>query len=107
MAAKTSRLVSPSRFGQVKFGGSMKAFFRNASIVWLFILPVFAQIQSARVEGTVIDSSKAAIPGAKLSLTNNATQVKMDAEADASGFFTFPTVPTGFYTLTAEAQGFR
>ena len=85
----------------------MKAFFQRAGVAWLLTVPLWGQIQSARVEGTVIDSSKAAIPGAKLSLINDKTQVRVDAESDASGFFVFPTVIPGFYTLAAEAQGFR
>lgn len=85
----------------------MKSLIQRASIAWLLTLPLFAQIQSARVEGTVIDSSKASIPGAKLSLINDKTQVKLDGESDATGHFTFPTVVPGFYTLAAEAQGFK
>src|SRR5437868_14944697 len=81
---------------------------------WLFVfiscaclLPLMAQIQNARIEGTVQDSSGAVIPGSKLSIVNTRTQVKSDAESDASGFFFFPTVTPGFYALTAEANGFR
>ena len=85
----------------------MKAFFQRAGVAWLLTFPLWGQIQSARVEGTVIDSSKAAIPGAKLTLLNDKTQVRVDAESDASGFFVFATVTPGFYTLAAEAQGFR
>jgi hypothetical protein len=47
------------------------------------------------------------IPGAKVSIVNNRTQLKQDTEADASGFFLFAAVPPGFYNLTAEANGFR
>jgi len=85
----------------------MKAFLKRAGIAWLLTFPLWSQIQSARVEGTVIDSSKASIPGAKLSLINDKTQVRLDAESDGTGFYTFPTVPPGFYTLAAEANGFK
>ena len=70
-------------------------------------LPLIAQIQSARIEGTIQDSSGAVIPGAKLSIVNVRTDVRLDAEADAAGFFFFPALTPGFYTLTAEASGFR
>ena len=73
----------------------------------LFTLSLSAQIQNARVEGNVVDSSRAVIVGAKLVITNNKTQVKTEAETDAAGFFTFPVVPPGFYSLSAEAKGFR
>lgn len=67
----------------------------------------FAQIQNARLEGNVIDSSGSLIPGAKLLLVNTKTQAKQSAESSAAGFFTFPTLQPGMYTLTAEANGFR
>ena len=76
------------------------------SLFALVIFPLSAQIQDARVEGNVFDSSHALIAGAKLVLTNVKTQVKADAEANASGFFTFPVVPPGFYSLSAESKGF-
>ncbi len=68
---------------------------------------LFAQIQDARIEGNVVDNSRAVIVGAKLAITNVKTQVRTEAETNASGSFTFPVVPPGFYTLKAEAKGFR
>src|SRR5258708_37341701 len=47
------------------------------------------------------------IPGLKVLLVNVRTQVKLDAESDASGFYFFPSLQPGFYTLAAEAKGFR
>ncbi len=66
-----------------------------------------AQIQNARIEGSVLDSSGASVPGAKVVVENTRTQVRLDASSDAAGFYFFPTLPPGFYTLTAEANGFR
>ncbi len=76
-------------------------------VVSLFVFSLVAQIQDARIEGNVYDSSRALIPGAKLVLTNTKTQVRTDAEANTSGSFSFPIVPPGFYSLSAEAKGFR
>ncbi len=73
----------------------------------LFVLTLSAQIQNARVEGTVLDNSASSIPGAKLLITNSKTQVKYSSEANASGFYFFPSLQPGMYTLTAEAGGFR
>ncbi|MCX6608443.1 MAG: TonB-dependent receptor [Acidobacteria bacterium] len=66
-----------------------------------------AQIQSARMEGTVQDSSGASVPGAKLAIVNTKTQARIAAESDAGGFYSFPTLTPGFYDLSAEANGFR
>lgn len=79
----------------------------TAATLLLLSTVLSGQIQNARLEGNVLDSSGATIPGAKLSIVNLKTQAKADAESNASGFFFFPTLQPGFYTLTAEAGGFR
>lgn len=66
-----------------------------------------AQIQNSRLEGSVLDTSGATIPGAKLIIVNTKTQIKIEAESTAAGAFVFPTLQPGFYNLTAEAGGFR
>src|SRR5882724_9076492 len=84
--------------------------FKNLfAILSLGLLAVasFAQIQNARVEGSVADASHAFIPGAKLTITNVKTQVKTDAESNQEGFFVFPVLQPGIYTLFVEANGFR
>ena len=72
-----------------------------------FLPPLFAQIQNARIEGTVLDSSGSSVPGAKVALENTRTQSRLEAASDAAGFYFFPSLQPGFYTLTAEANGFR
>ena len=67
----------------------------------------WGQVQNARLEGTVQDPSGAAIAGAKLTAVNVRTQVKADAESDASGYYTFPLLQPGIYTVNIEAGGFR
>src|SRR5438067_1573556 len=57
------------------------------------LLPLIAQIQNARIEGTVQDASGAVIPNAKLVIVNLKTQAKLEAESDASGFYVFPSLP--------------
>lgn len=73
----------------------------------LFVLPALAQVQVARVEGSVQDSSGAVIPGAKVSIVNNRTQLRLDTTADAQGYYVFAQLPPSFYTLSAEASGFK
>ena len=80
---------------------------QRAGLAGLISLSLCAQIQNARVEGTVTDSSLAVVPGAKLTITNIKTQVKTEAESDQAGFYFFPVVQPGIYVLTTEAQGFR
>lgn len=75
----------------------------------LFFLSTFtlrAQSGNASVEGTVIDSSAAAIPGANVTLTNTSTGVVLKATTDSDGVYSFPVVPPGLYSVEAGKEGF-
>jgi hypothetical protein len=71
-------------------------------------LPVFAQSQtSGRVSGTVRDEQGAAIPGAEVALTNQATGEERKVTADADGNYFVPLLSPGSYTVTVTASGFK
>jgi hypothetical protein len=65
-----------------------------------------AQFSSA-IEGTVKDSSGAAIVGAQVTLANIETNVTQEAKSDQSGYFRFASLAPGVYTVTANASGFQ
>ncbi|MEP7366818.1 MAG: TonB-dependent receptor [Acidobacteriota bacterium] len=67
----------------------------------------FAQSDRGVLSGTVTDSSGAAIPGAKVSARNVATNVGSSTETTSSGDFTIPALPVGTYELRVEKQGFK
>lgn len=67
---------------------------------------VLAQIDTGSVAGTVQDSTGAAVQGAQLTLTNDATGVKQTVFSSSSGTYFFEAVVPGTYTLTVEASGF-
>ena len=66
-----------------------------------------AQVATAHLAGVVQDASGAVVPGAKVSVVNNRTQVRAEPSAGADGLFVFPSLQPGVYTLSAEAAGFR
>jgi hypothetical protein len=66
-----------------------------------------AQEFRATVRGQVLDSSKAALPGATVTLTNTATNETATAVTNAEGSYTVPFLRPGSYTLTVELQGFQ
>ena len=84
---------------------------RNRLVVlFLTILvggPLVAQIDMGGVTGTVKDPAGALIPGADLTLTNDATRVAQHTRSTSSGTYVFEAVPAGAYTLKVEAQGFK
>jgi hypothetical protein len=66
----------------------------------------FAQY-GASLEGTVADQSGAAVSGAKVTATNDATGVARDTVANDTGLYRISGLPPGTYTLTAEAASFK
>ncbi|MBZ5623847.1 MAG: TonB-dependent receptor [Acidobacteriia bacterium] len=66
-----------------------------------------SQVATARLEGVIQDASGAAVPGAKVSVVNERTQVRMDMSGSPEGLFVFPSLPPSVYTLSVEAAGFR
>src|SRR5215207_9156570 len=66
----------------------------------------FAQA-NAKVSGTVTDPNGAAVPGAVVKLTNQATKIEVEAATNESGYFNFVNVNPAMYTLRVEVQGFK
>ena len=67
----------------------------------------FAQTIFASLSGTVTDASGAVIPGAKVSIQNAATGAVRPAVTNGAGYFSATELPTGTYSVTAEAKGFK
>src|SRR5215831_4808782 len=69
--------------------------------------PAFGQAVSGTILGTVTDATGAVHPNAKVTAVNEGTGFTREVMSDGNGEFTFPSIPTGHYTLTAELTGFR
>jgi Carboxypeptidase regulatory-like domain/TonB dependent receptor len=63
-------------------------------------------LERGAIRGTVYDVSKAAIPGAKLTLTSTATGLKRELTTNENGAYAFEAVTPGRYTLVVEAPNF-
>jgi Carboxypeptidase regulatory-like domain len=68
---------------------------------------VWGQVDSARLEGVVQDSSGAVIPNVKLNLVNLKTQSHAEAVSDSRGDYAFPSLQPGTYQMVVETAGFR
>ncbi len=68
---------------------------------------LFAQVDTGAIMGTVKDQSGAVIPGAKITLTNEATAYAVSTKTETNGSYTFTPVRVGLYTVTVELTGFR
>jgi carboxypeptidase family protein/TonB-dependent receptor-like protein len=76
-------------------------------VISLLAACALAQTDRAIVTGTVTDSSGAAIPGAKVTARNVATNVGASTETTSSGDFAIPALPVGTYEVRIEKQGFK
>jgi hypothetical protein len=66
-----------------------------------------AQIAAAELEGTVVDSSGAAVPDAAVTAINVETAIAHKTVSGKNGEYVITDLPPGDYTLTVEASGFR
>jgi len=62
---------------------------------------------TSRVTGLVQDRTGAVISGAKVTLTNESTNVSATTTSTSAGTYTFDGMQPGRYKITAEMQGFK
>ena len=83
---------------------------RTKNVVLVFLAAavlLWAQSDRGIITGTVSDSSGAVVPGAKVFVTNEATNTVAATVSTASGTFSVPSLPPGRYRLGVEAEGFK
>src|SRR3954452_9577267 len=68
---------------------------------------LLAQSYTASVRGVVTDASQAAVPGAKVVVTDVNRNTAHSATTDTSGRYVVTALPPGKYELTVEASGFN
>ena len=72
----------------------------------LLAAPAAAQQTTGAITGRIVDDQGAAVPGATVSVKNDATGFQRTAASDAEGIFRLAALPVGSYDLLAELQGF-
>jgi hypothetical protein len=73
------------------------------------VAPAFGQSQAANgtIEGTIRDSSAAALPGVNVTVSNVDTGDTRVVVTNERGGYRAPLLPLGRYRVTAELQGFK
>src|SRR4051812_22584404 len=83
-----------------------------ALATWTAIL-LAASVAAAQVggggsiQGTVLDSSNAALPGATVTATNVATGIETTRQTTAAGVYSLAPLPPGEYRVTVTLDGFE
>jgi Carboxypeptidase regulatory-like domain len=68
---------------------------------------LFAQVDRGNIVGTVSDPSGANVQGAKVVITNLATEQSVEVTTDGSGAYAANLLRIGTYRVTVERQGFK
>ena len=91
-----------------------KVFRRHFALVFatfagllFMVLPANAAGPTGKIVGSVTDPSGAPVLGAKVSITNTATNDVRTDTSDGNGNYTFPVLSIGNYSIKVEAPGFQ
>ncbi len=66
-----------------------------------------AQTLSGRIAGTVTDATGAVVPGATVTITDEATQQTRTVTTESNGFYVVTNLQPGSFAVSAELQGFK
>ena len=79
-----------------------------ALLAWILLLAVDSWAGTGgTVSGTVKDASSAVVADAAVTATDIDTGVLQQLTTNASGFYSFPDLPIGRYTIAIEKPGFK
>jgi hypothetical protein len=73
----------------------------------LSVVLSFAQVQSGRIVGTVLDPNQAAVPNGTVTVTNNGTGQTTVVKTNAQGGYTVTPLDPGVYTVNVASEGFQ
>src|SRR5580700_9177826 len=82
------------------------ALFIGAVLPGISVL-LFSQGSEGRISGTITDQSGAAVPAAKITLTDVQRNVSRALTTDQAGAYAAPNLIPGTYTVHVEFQGFK
>jgi hypothetical protein len=66
-----------------------------------------AQVNTAVLSGTALDTTGAVIAGAQIEATNVGTGISYAGTTDGAGRYTLPEMPIGTYNVSAQKTGFQ
>ncbi len=79
----------------------------SIAIFLLGVTTMLGQRTTASLSGTVVDESNAVVSGAVVRVVETNTGVSTETEANDRGFYIFPALNPGVYSLRVEKPGFQ
>ncbi len=68
---------------------------------------VWSQNSTGTISGQITDPSKAGIPKAEITVTNENTALRRTVNSNEDGTYRIPFLPIGAYTVQVKREGFR
>src|SRR5439155_5806668 len=93
-------------FGGVRWGCRVAVFVLGL-VLFVAAVPVFAQLPTATILGTVRDASGAVVPGAMVTALNVETGISRSTLTNETGAYRLAALPVGQYDLRVELPGFK
>src|SRR5712691_9978101 len=94
-------MISPIRESK------MEASVRHLFLAVFSVCAALAQVDSGGISGVVSDTTGAVIPGARVRIVQENTNVATDLLTNASGFYAHPGTRPGAYRFAATQESFR
>ncbi|HWF48918.1 MAG TPA: carboxypeptidase regulatory-like domain-containing protein, partial [Bryobacteraceae bacterium] len=76
------------------------------ALLFAYLGSIHAQAVNGTVVGTITDPTAAVVPNARVTITNLDTNTVRTASTDANGYYTFPDMPPGRYSVKVAKEGF-
>jgi Carboxypeptidase regulatory-like domain len=77
------------------------------TISTIVVAPAWAQLPTAAIRGTVVDTQASVIPGATVTITHSETGLVRTTVTNESGVYRIAGLPSGRYDVVTELSGFQ
>ncbi|MGH8631322.1 MAG: carboxypeptidase-like regulatory domain-containing protein, partial [Burkholderiales bacterium] len=67
----------------------------------------WSQSSTGSIQGRITDAQDALVPGAKITVTNDKTNVLRSLPSNDQGLYVVPLLPPGSYSVAVERDGFK
>jgi hypothetical protein len=105
----TIRLLAPANLskGIINFNKWLSLGGLLAMLLLILAMPALHAQTTAQISGLVTDNTGAVIPGATVTLVNEATQDTRVVTSNGDGLYSFPALLPSTYTIKITAKGFE
>src|SRR5271170_4692766 len=101
-------LITPLPLGAAQTRRSMLTYGTAPGVLLVLVLTLPAQAAvGGSISGTVKDHSGAVVPKSAVTATNTDTGVRQAVTTNASGAYSFPSLPVGHFDINITSAGFK